>query len=67
MKTTIAVIILSVLAGCSVIGPKVAPQVAKAVNRYCQEPLSERLVIREQVNTMITPNHAQVTCAGDPQ
>ncbi len=55
------------LSGCGVITPTVAPQVAKAVNRYCQEPYEERILIRGQVNGMITPNKVQVTCAGDPQ
>lgn len=55
------------LQGCSLIAPRVGPQVAKAVNRYCAEPLSERLVIREQVNSLITPNTVRVTCEGDPQ
>lgn len=55
------------LQGCSLISPKVAPQVAKGVNRYCQEPLEERLVIRAQVNSMITPNAIYVNCEGDPK
>ena len=56
-----------VLAGCSLITPKVGPQVAKAVNRYCGEPYQERLVIRQSVNDMIKPNTIKVTCEGDPQ
>lgn len=55
------------LSGCSLITPKVGPQVAKAVNRYCQEPLEARLLLRGQVNGMITPNQVKVTCAGDPE
>jgi len=55
------------LAGCSLITPKIGPQVAKAVNRYCQEPLAERRLIRSQVNELTTPNHISVDCAGDPQ
>jgi hypothetical protein len=61
------IIALVALSGCSLITPKVGPQVAKAVNRYCQEPLEERLVLRAQVNGMITPNQVRVTCEGDPQ
>lgn len=55
------------LAGCSVIAPKVGPEVAKAVNRYCGEPYQTRLVLRTQVNQMITPNTIKVTCEGDPE
>lgn len=67
MKTAILSLVIVTLTGCSLVTPKVAPQVAKAVNRYCEEPLSERLVIRETVNGMIQPNTIKVTCAGDPQ
>lgn len=55
------------IAGCSLITPKVAPQVAKAVTRYCSEPYQERLVIRQSVNEMTKPNLVKVTCDGDPQ
>lgn len=61
---TLAVLCLS---GCTVFNAKVAPEVAKGVNRYCLEPLSERQLIRSQVNGMITPNTIKVTCAGDPE
>lgn len=63
----LVVIVGVTLTGCSLIVPKVGPQVAKAVNRYCEEPYAERLVLREQVNGMITPNTIKVTCEGDPQ
>lgn len=51
--------------GCTTFTTAIGPQVAKGVTRYCQEPQSERLLIREQVNTLITPNTIKVTCAGD--
>jgi hypothetical protein len=53
--------------GCTALTTKAGPQVAKAVNRYCGEPLAERQLLREQVNGMIAPNTVKVTCAGDPQ
>jgi hypothetical protein len=55
------------LSGCSVLTPKVGPQVAKAVNRYCAEPYEARLLIRSEVNTMIKPNNIRVYCEGDPE
>ncbi len=67
MKVVTLIVLTLGFSGCSLITPKVAPQVAKAVNRYCQEPLEERLVLRAQVNGMITPNQVKVTCSGDPQ
>lgn len=69
MKSVIAIAAFAVLSlsGCTVFNAKVAPQVAKGVNRYCLEPLSERQLIRSQVNGMITPNTIKVTCAGDPE
>lgn len=67
MKVVAISLMIMSLTGCSLITPKVAPQVAKAVTRYCQEPLAERQLIRAQVNGMITPNTVKVTCVGDPQ
>lgn len=67
MKYVLATILAVTLSGCSVFTAKVGPQVAKAVNRYCQEPLSERLLLRGQVNGLITPNAVKVTCANDPE
>lgn len=55
------------LSACSIITPKVGPQVAKAVNRYCAEPLEARLLIRSEVNEMTKPNHIRVFCEGDPE
>lgn len=64
----VAVIGLSLFmsTGCTTLSTQVGPRVAKAVNRYCQEPLSARLLLREQVNTQIAPNSVRVQCAGDP-
>lgn len=67
MKYLLAAVLAFSLGGCSLITPKVGPEVAKAVNRYCQEPLESRLLLRGQVNGMITPNTVKVTCEGDPQ
>ncbi len=66
MKTLIF-ICLAVLSGCSLISPKVGPQVAKAVNRYCGESYQIRLLMRTEVNGMIKPNTVKVTCEGDPE
>jgi hypothetical protein len=58
---------VSYVTGCATLTGAVAPQVAKAVTKYCQEPYAERSLIRAQVNDMIAPATIKVTCAGDPQ
>ncbi len=58
--------ILMSVTGCETFRANVGPQVAKAVTRYCQEPLAERQVIRTEVNGLIAPNTIRVTCVGDP-
>lgn len=67
MKYLLATVLVFTLSGCSLIQANVGPKVAKAVNRYCQEPLDERVIIRGQVNNLIAPNTIKVTCLNDPQ
>jgi uncharacterized protein YceK len=67
MKAIVLSLVLASLAGCSLITPKVGPQVAKAVNRYCAEAYQTRLLMRTEVNAMIKPNTVKVTCEGDPE
>lgn len=67
MKSIAVLAVVFALTGCQVIAPKVGPQVAKAVNKYCAEPYAERQVIRSSVNEQIAPNKIAVTCEGDPQ
>lgn len=61
----ISAAIVLCLTGCTTLDRDVAPKVAAAVMTYCATPQAERLLIRESVNTRITPNKIQVTCAGD--
>lgn len=65
MKAVLISMVVLSLSGCSLIVPKVGPQVAKAVNRYCQEPQAARQLVRAEVNGMIEPHKIVVTCAGD--
>ncbi len=67
MKYIALSFLVVVLSGCSLIAPKVGPQVAKAVNRYCVESYQTRLLMRTEVNAMIKPNSIKVTCEGDPE
>lgn len=69
MRKTVLIGALLCLAlpACSLIAPRVGPTIAKGVTRYCAEPQAERLVLRSQVNGMITPNTIVVTCQGDVQ
>jgi hypothetical protein len=67
MKAIATAMILLSLTACSVFATKAGPQIAKGVNRYCAEPLQERLLVRQTVNDSVAPNKIAVTCAGDPQ
>lgn len=67
MKFLIVGMVALTLCGCSLLAPKVGPEVAKAVNRYCAEPYQVRLLMRTEVNTLISPNTIKVTCEGDPE
>jgi response regulator RpfG family c-di-GMP phosphodiesterase len=55
------------LTGCANYTEKVAPRIAQGVRTYCTEPLSERQLIRSQVNSQIAPARIKVTCPGDPE
>lgn len=66
MKSVLIVGVMFALSGCSLIFPKAAPQLSKAVNKYCTTlSQEERKILREQVNEAIQPNQACVYCAGD--
>lgn len=66
MKSMILVGLLA-LAGCAALSTKVAPKVANAVSKYCQEPQASRQALRDQINSLTAPNSVQVNCAGDTQ
>lgn len=55
----------AVMGACSLIAPKIGPEIAKGVSRYCMEPQGERVLIRASINAQISPNHVELTCAGD--
>lgn len=65
MWVLLAVAIACGIGGCTTWNTAVAPQVAKAVNRYCMEPRDARMVLRSQVQGMTAPNSIQVNCAVD--
>lgn len=70
MKQFIPVVAVSLfccglLWGCAQLQAKVGPEAAKAINAYCLQPQSVRLVTREQVNALITPNSVRIDCQGD--
>lgn len=67
MKSVLLSLVILSLAGCAALSSKAAPEVAKAVNKYCAEPYQERLLLRNAVNEMTKPNAVKVTCDGDPQ
>lgn len=59
--------IVSLSAGCSILGQPVAEKVAEAIDKYCEEPQSARGVYREHVNAELAlEGHSiAVTCNGD--
>lgn len=59
---------LSQVPGCAVLGGAVAEKVAKAVDKYCEEPLTYRYVYRNTVNSYLTESGhvVHVHCSGDP-
>lgn len=66
MKAVLVVSVLLTLSGCSIISPKVGPQLAKAAQKYCATLTeAERQYVRQQVNEAIQPNQACVYCEGD--
>jgi predicted short-subunit dehydrogenase-like oxidoreductase (DUF2520 family) len=64
MKLLSACLILC-LTGCATLDKDVAPKAAAAVMTYCATPQAERLLIRESVNSRITPNSIVIHCQGD--
>lgn len=60
-----------VAAGCSLLPAKTEQTLirhAKALSgKYCEQPYDARLLVREEVNSAISPHRVKVTCAGDPE
>lgn len=54
------------LPACTAFEP-VAEHVARAIDRYCAEPYSARLLLRESVNAQLAGHRVRVECAGDPE
>lgn len=61
----------AVVSGCtsiaaSAISPRVGPELAIAVGRYCADlTQSERELVRSNLNAQLAPHHVAITCAGD--
>ena len=66
MKALILCLTALSLAGCAQFQSKVGPQLAKVANKYCEQSYDARKLVRQEVNTAIAPNQAQVWCNGDP-
>lgn len=65
---TVLVVSATIAQGCAVLGGAVAEKVAKAVEKYCEEPLSYRELYRNTVNGQLigTGHVVHVHCSGDP-
>ena len=68
MKKTRLLVLAALLGGCSIFGDPIAEKVADAVDRYCEEPFSQRQVYRETINAELAGegHSVTVTCNGDP-
>jgi hypothetical protein len=67
VKRLFIAVCLFAVSGCSLLQSEIGPTVAKQINRYCREPVASRMLVRTEVNAMITPNRVEVICAGDSQ
>lgn len=65
MKSTALALVVLCLTGCAMLDRDVAPKAAAAVMTYCATPQAERMLIRENVNSRITPNSIAIHCQGD--
>lgn len=59
-----------VIAGCTLaadaITPRIGPELARAVGRYCQDlTQAERELVRASLNAQLDPHRIAITCAGD--
>jgi hypothetical protein len=55
------ILTVTLFSGCSYFGKHAGP----FVNSYCEEPLTERIAIREAVAAEIAPNRIHIICEGD--
>lgn len=65
----VTVIVSAAMAqGCAVLGGAVAEKVAKGVEKYCEEPLTYRVLYRNTINSHLTATGhvVHVHCSGDP-
>ena len=69
MKKTRLLVLAALLSGCTLFGDPIAEKVADVIDRYCDEPFSQRQVYRETVNLELAgEGHSiDVTCNGDPE
>ena len=66
MKTLIACTAAVILCGCSLISPKIDQQLQSVAQKYCQQPIETRQVLRQTVNQAIAPAEACIWCPTDP-
>lgn len=58
-------VFLICVVSCSVLQAKVGPKAATAINQYCLQPQANRLLLRQEVNSLIAPNSVQINCEVD--
>lgn len=58
---------VGLLWSCSALKGQIGPEAAKVVKAYCEQPLAVRLATRSEINELIFPNEAKITCEGDPK
>ena len=68
MKRTLLLTTAIALSGCTLFGEPISEKVADVIDRYCEEPYSQRQVYRETINAELAGegHSVEVTCNGDP-
>lgn len=67
-KLLVSLFVTILLTGCAALIAPVTENIAKGVERYCEEPYSYRSVYRNTVNAELagTGHQVHVHCSGDP-
>lgn len=53
------------LSACNVVRSAAGSELAQAVNRYCALPVTERVLLRLELNELIAPHAFELQCASE--
>lgn len=67
MSKLLIVASLMLLSACSLLPQQAKDKIVTGIKTYCAQPLGERLLLREAVNSGLAGEAtAKITCKGDP-